>query len=52
MKKLLKALSRAKPLKGKQNTWQYENLKKIIPSDLGAKEYDNCIDLICDKIKY
>ena len=47
----MKALKAAKPLKGSQNNWQYENLKKLIPN-LGAKDYDHCIDLICEKIKY
>ena len=41
-----------KPLKGQQNDFQYSQLKQFIPKSANSKEYEYCIKLICDKIKY
>ncbi len=51
-KKFEIALKRAKPMKGKMNDWQYDNLKNLLPANLYPKEYDIQIKRICDKIKY
>lgn len=52
MKKFEIALKKAKPMRGKMNDWQYENLKNLLPGNLSPKEYDIQIKRICDKVKY